>query len=292
MEQIRSYRRRGTPDLPMAVYTNDATIANAHPKPEYHPETEIVRVLSGQVALQLSGVTQVFCAGDIFLIPSNAVHCYRHFSADAEICSLIFFPAAIAMQPDHYFQKAFVQPLLEDRLQMPPLLQPGHPAYEAICTHFDSLQACRIFSQDYQVRRFFGLMGICTTLLPYCTVISGDHPAASPGNEAVMLCMRYIHNQYAKKITLEILSEYCHLHPNYLCALFKSYTGQTIFEYLAHHRIETAKELLKNEELSMGKVAELVGFRSESLFYQKFKEVTDLTPKAYARQYRKKEQDK
>lgn len=288
MEQIRSYRRRGTPDLPMAVYTDDAKIANAHPKPEYHPETEIVRVLSGQVELQLSGVTKSFRKGDIFLIPGNAVHRYRHFSPDAMICSLIFFPAAIAMQPEHYFQKTFVQPLLEERLQMPGLLQPEHPAYEAVCAHFDLLQSCRIFSPDYQVRRFFGLMGVCTALLPYCTVISGDRPPADPGNEAVKLCMRYIHNQYNRKITLEILSEYCHLHPNYLCALFKSYTGQTIFEYLAQHRIETAKELIKSEELSMGKVAELVGFHSESLFYQKFKQITGMTPKAYAKQHREK----
>ena len=59
--------------------------------------------------------------------------------------------------------------------------------------------------------------------------------------------------------------------------------GQTIFEYLARYRIEAAAELLKKEDLPVSRVAEMVGFRSESLFYQKFKEHTGMTPKAYQR---------
>ena len=100
--------------------------------------------------------------------------------------------------------------------------------------------------------------------------------------------MRYIHNQHSKKITLEDLGQYCHMHPNYLCTLFKNYTGQTIFDYLNRYRIESAAQLLKNQELSAGKVGELVGFRSESLFYRTFKKIMGVTPKAYAKKHANK----
>ena len=71
MELKRSYRRRGTPDLPMAVYTGKAIIvANGHPIPEYHPETELVRVIAGNVVIQLDGTARTFREGDIFLIPA------------------------------------------------------------------------------------------------------------------------------------------------------------------------------------------------------------------------------
>ena len=127
-------------------------------------------------------------------------------------------------------------------------------------------------------------MNICFVLMPHCQLISQDRPPATPGNETVRQCMLYIHNHLSHKLTLETLGQHCHVHPNYLCALFKDYTGQTVFEYLARYRIETAAQLLRNEELSAGKVAELVGFRSESLFFRKFKAITGLTPKAYAKQ--------
>ena len=284
MELKRSYRRRGTPDLPMAVYIDNASVAGYHPIPEYHPELEIVRILAGHVVIQLSGVPNTFREGDIFVIPGNTVHCYRYMSKDVKFCSLIFSPDAIAMQPAHFFQKSFVQPLAEGRMQLPSLLQPGHPAYETVCAQFDLLMQYRIFTQNYQFNRFSALMTICFALFPYCTLSCETQSISDPGNEAVRLCMRYIHNQLASKITLETLGEHCHLHPNYLCALFKNYTGQTIFDYLTRYRIETAAQLLKNSELAVGKIGEMVGFRSESLFYRAFKKIMGVTPKAYAKQ--------
>ena len=90
MAQIRSYRRRGSPDLPISVYFVDASAAGFNPIPEYHPETELVRMLKGHVVLQLDGASCTFREGDIFLIPGNAVHYYRYFSEDVKYCSLIF----------------------------------------------------------------------------------------------------------------------------------------------------------------------------------------------------------
>lgn len=284
MEQKRSYRTRGTPDFPMSRYISRYGGNHSQSVAEYHPETELVMVLSGYVVLQLGGERKTFKKGDIFLISSNTIHYYLSYSEDSQLCTIVFFPDAIAMQPDHFFQKAFVQPLAEGRLQIPPLLQPGHPAYEEVSTQFDRLYSCGMFTEDYQIRRFSALMQICTALQPYCTVISGELPPEDPGNKAVMLCMRYIHNQYAKKTSLEVLGKYCHVHPNYLCTLFKNYTGQTIFDYLTRYRVDTAAQLLLTEDLSVGKIAELVGFRSECLFYRKFKEIMGVTPKKYAKQ--------
>jgi AraC-like DNA-binding protein len=287
MKQKRSYRRRGSPDLLISVYFCDSSSIHYNPIPEYHPETEFVRVEKGYLIVQIGDISHIFHAGDIFVIPGNAVHHYSYASEDAQYCSLIFSPEAITMQPNHFFQKSFVQPLVEDRLQLPALLQPGHPVYEGVSAQFDILPNAHMFAKDYQARRFSALMNICLLLLPYCTVISESRPPLDPGNETVRKCMRYIHSRYFQKITLETLAKHCHLHPNYLCALFKAYTGQTIFDYLARFRIETAAELLRNEDLPAGKVCALVGFGSESVFYSKFKAIMGVTPKAYAEQQRK-----
>lgn len=284
MEQKRSYRRRGSPDLPISVYFVNAQAAGANPIPEYHPEWELVRITQGHLVLQLGGESKTFRQGDIFLIPGNTVHNYRFFSEDAKYCCLIFSPAAIAMTPDHFFQKTFVTPMQEGRLQLPGLLQPGHPVYDSVIAQFDILPNAHMFTQDYQARRFSALMNICLLLLPYSTVLSENRPPLDPGNSAVRACMRYIHSYYNTRLTLEALAGFCHLHPNYLCALFKNYTGQTLFEYIARFRVETAAQLLKEEPLSIGKVAELVGFHSESHFYQKFKQIMGVSPKTYARQ--------
>ena len=289
MKQIRSYRRRGSPDFPLALYLNDtSSAAGAHPVPEFHPETELVWMLSGHAVVQIGDDIRSFREGDIYVIGGNVTHHYESFSPDARWCSVVFAAESITMHGGHFFQTAFTQPLACGQLQLPPLLQPGHPAYEAVRTQLELLLNTRIYSKDYKMRRFGALIAICTTLAPYCTLQTNDRSVVDPGNETVRQCMCFIHNNYAKKLTLEDLAQACHLHPNYLCALFKEYTGQTVFEYITRFRVESAANLLKNDILPMGKVGELVGFRSESLFYRKFKAIMGVSPKAYAKRHNNK----
>ena len=190
------------------------------------------------------------------------------------------------MHPGHFFQKEFVQPLQEDRLEMPRLLQPGHPCYEAVRQPLMELENCRIYEKNYKQHRLSVLMRICLAIMPYCQVKEEIQPMADPGHEGVKLCMRYIHNHYAEKVSLEAVAEYCHLHPSYLCNAFKQYTGQSVFDYLTKIRIETAEHLLIREDLPMSKVAELSGFHSECFFYKKFKALQGMTPKAYQKAHR------
>ena len=288
MEQVRSYRRRGAPDMPMAVYRNNASAPGYHPKPEYHPETEIVWVNSGHLELQVDGVTYSYREGDIFVIPGNAVHFYQGVSPDVEYMSVVFSPDVLQLQPQHFFQKTFTAPLVEGRLQLPRLLRSEHPAYQVVREQLELIHNTQIYEKDYKLRRFGALVAICVAIAPYCTEVEGDRSIQEMGNEAVRQCMRYIHNHYAMKLTLEQLALVCHLHPNYLCALFKEYTGQTVFQYLTRFRVESATLLLKHQQLPMGKVGEMVGFQSESLFFRKFKEIMGMTPKAYAKKQKQK----
>ena len=281
MEPIRSYRRIGTPDLPVAAYHIKAG-EDMNCMSHYHKETEIVLVTAGRETVQIGSVRTTFQKGDIYTIPSNTIHSRLAFSEDAAILSVVFSPDAIALSPEHFFQREFAAPLTEDRLIMPPVLTPGHPAYEAVRAQIEAMGKYRIYKQNFKIGRFSALMNICMALMPYCRIISEEAPIPDPGNQAVMVCMRYIHNRYFKKITLDILAQKCHLHPNYLCTVFKTYTGQTVFEYLSRYRVEVAAELLKKEDLPVSRIAELTGFRSESLFYQKFRQYTGMSPKAYA----------
>ena len=282
MEPRKVYRRIGTPDLPVATYRIKAG-EDMKCMSHYHKETEIVLVTAGTETVQIGSVRTVFQTGDIYTIPSNTVHSRLAFSPDASILSVMFSPAAIALSPEHFFSQEFVTPLAENRLLLPPVVTPEHPAYENLHNQIKEIAKYRIYKKDFKIGRFSALMNICTTLMPYCQRISNEQPIPDPGNRAVVICMRYIHNRYYKKITLEDLSQKCHLHPNYLCAVFKTYTGQTVFEYLSRYRVEVAAELLRKEDLPVSRIAELTGFHSESLFYQKFRQYTGTTPKAYAK---------
>ena len=90
----------------------------------------------------------------------------------------------------------------------------------------------------------------------------------------------------SEHLTLTDIADYVHLHPNYLCTLFKNYTGQTVFENLTQIRIHHAANLLRLEAIPISQVATECGFESVSFFTQKFKQLIGMTPKKYSRQFR------
>ncbi len=58
--------------------------------------------------------------------------------------------------------------------------------------------------------------------------------------------------------------------------------GKTFFEWVAEHRIEEAKKLLKNQaHLKIEEIAEQVGYSAKSSFNTSFKKLTGLTPSEY-----------
>jgi transcriptional regulator GlxA family with amidase domain len=77
-----------------------------------------------------------------------------------------------------------------------------------------------------------------------------------------------------------------HLHPNYLCNIFKDQTGHTVMEHLAMTRVDAAKFLLRRDALPMARVAELAGFPSERSFFRQFRLFTGMPPKAYQTEHR------
>jgi len=66
-----------------------------------------------------------------------------------------------------------------------------------------------------------------------------------------------------------------------LSQLINQNTGKHFFDYINKHRINDAKELLKNKELTVLEVLYDVGFNSKSSFYTAFKKETNKTPTSY-----------
>lgn len=64
----------------------------------------------------------------------------------------------------------------------------------------------------------------------------------------------------------------------YLSRLFSEISGTTIEKYFIAQKIERAKELLAYGELSLGEIADELGYSSAAYFSSQFKSVTGLTP--------------
>lgn len=67
----------------------------------------------------------------------------------------------------------------------------------------------------------------------------------------------------------------------YLFRIFKAKTGKSIMQYYTELKIKQAKQLLRENELSVGEIAEKLAFSAPDYFIKTFKRITGLTPLAY-----------
>lgn len=97
-----------------------------------------------------------------------------------------------------------------------------------------------------------------------------------------------IKKSYSISITLHYLADKIAISPFHLQRVFKRETGITPSVFLHKTRVNKAKQLLQESDLTMIEIAKLVGFQSPSHFSTVFNRYANMPPKQY-REYKKKE---
>lgn len=93
--------------------------------------------------------------------------------------------------------------------------------------------------------------------------------------------VEYMNNHLDQDLTLPELAAVVHMSPSYFSSSFKQSTGFSPHQYLIRRRIERAKQLLLQNELSIADVAHRLGFAHQSHLSRHFKRLVGVTPKAF-----------
>lgn len=96
---------------------------------------------------------------------------------------------------------------------------------------------------------------------------------------------RYMQEHLAEEMSLTVLSEEFHLHPQYISQLFKNEIGVNFLAYLTNVRMEKAKKLLLSTSLSITEIAEQSGYWDYRVFTKVFKKSEGVTPSQYRRDF-------
>lgn len=98
----------------------------------------------------------------------------------------------------------------------------------------------------------------------------------------------YIHENFQKELTNRELAEIAGYHEFHLNKLFINHTGTTMHNYILNIRINEAKRLIMNSDLSFSQIALQVGFNNYTYFSSYFKKIVGMTPFQYKKASRNK----
>ncbi|WP_229729975.1 AraC family transcriptional regulator [Paenibacillus silvae] len=146
-------------------------------------------------------------------------------------------------------------------------LQFGHPDLYHEYTNMHDILAYRRW-----------LTGSITTFMEETENRNSDRAIST-----IELAKQYIEDNLSEDLSLEAVGSKVFLSPKYLSKLFKEEVGITYTDYVTSRRMEQAKLLIENNNMTIDRVASSVGYGTTAYFIKRFKEMYGCTPGSYVR---------
>lgn len=122
---------------------------------------------------------------------------------------------------------------------------------------------------------------ICSRLIELKS--AEQKPKAKKDAKKLKKALNLIHTNYAGRITLDEIASTVGYSKGNFCKAFKFATGLSFHAYLNSYRITNACYLLSNTDMSIGAIAEAVGFPEFKTFCRVFRATVGETPSEYRR---------
>ncbi len=141
-------------------------------------------------------------------------------------------------------------------------------------------KAYNIFNENKPIKEAI-ISQYITNMLTELIIQQTDTTTLSPYTHIIEDTISFINENIVLSLTLETLAERVSLSSYYFSRIFKKETGFSPYKYVLYARINHAKFLLKNSDMTIKEICFNCGFTSESRFCTSFKQWVNTTPKNY-----------
>ena len=115
-------------------------------------------------------------------------------------------------------------------------------------------------------------------------VASMQSPQDTGLRREVQIVQRYVLQNYANDLSVEMLADLVYLAPDYLNRLFKKATGRNVGQYIRQVRMDNASRLLLETERKVMDICGEVGYPNYSYFCQSFRDYFGKSPERYRKE--------
>lgn len=254
------------PNLPLAA---NRSVGYESVLKHRHAFVELVYVENGEGTQKLdTGQKMTVKKGDVFVIADDTQHSIRPSCEETEfrIINILFEKEEIDVDYDLF----------------KPIQIKNFPAHHSIVKYIrNCLEAYESKSGEYVLRMKGWIYLILSEFFNYDLSEKKKGGKKSYAEDYVRKATKYIHENYAKKLTLESIAAGVGLTGGYLQKLFRMHCKTSVIEYLLRYRMECACKMLVETKLPVQEVSALVGYSDVKNFHYRFKQIFGITPIQY-----------
>lgn len=252
----------------------------------FHPECELVYILSGSGKRIIGDKIENFEAGDMVFLGPNIPHVwYSDPSFYKKDAGLLSTAIVVYFSKDIFSEKFY---LLEEAHALKDLFKKAERglkiegrAFEQVASFLEKMPDSNGMQKIVFLLQLLESISKAHNLEPLAS-ITYKNSYATKDNHKIDKVFHYLNRNFMRDITMPEVAEICHMTPQSFCRFFKARTKITFVDFLNDIRISHARKLLiESEEQTIAEIAYLCGYKNLSNFNKLFKIKTKLTPKEY-----------
>ncbi|MBU5481887.1 AraC family transcriptional regulator [Blautia sp. MSJ-19] len=266
-----------TTEYPYSMHIADF---KAGPIPwHWHEEIEFGYVLNGQIEITLANRTYIVQKNHGYFTNSNVLSRFSKATDTVLAHTHLFHPIFLSGHFKSIFETKYLDPVIHNK-NIDALIFTGKtPNQQKILQKLRQASALQHQENvEFQTRNLFSELWL---LLLEEIKEQPTHTVNFQNQERVQNMLTFIHAHYSEKLTLNDIAAAASVSTRECIRCFRNTIRQTPLEYVMEYRLNMAKRLLDDTEISITEVSYHCGFSSNAYFGKIFREKCGMTPLQY-----------
>ncbi|WP_087064409.1 helix-turn-helix domain-containing protein [Intestinibacillus massiliensis] len=255
----------------------------------WHEEVELGYIEEGASTISTIDAEYVIHQGDGFFINTNVMDMKKNASPGGHTLEInhIFHPVFLSGHFKSLFETKYLNPILNNRQISVHIIRRGQKAANQILNNLYHLRELQAQSDtEFQTRNILSE----TWLLLIREIQENFTPAAAVPNDEqnrIRSMISFVNQHYAEKLTVAEIAASAGISVREAQRSFRHSVGQSPSDYILGFRLNRAKKLLAESELSITEISYQCGFSDSAYFGKLFLRECNMTPSAFRRMHNK-----
>ncbi len=245
---------------------------------QWSPNFLISIILSGRINIHYKNHTREFKTHDIFFFMPFQTYSYLSSDSDTQVLTLSvncdYIKRLCSDMDNLTFQKSHITKDL------------SNSTYIKICTRFSTI----IFNNKKddtcsRLKLMEAITGMIITIFESFGIKAEKNEHIEYSKDRIMKIMQYINEHYNEKISVNDISKYLGIHPQYFSSFFNKHFKSNFNEYLNTFRINHSLEQLIYSKDSILTIALDYGFSNHKTYAAAFRKLYGLSPTEYRKNH-------
>lgn len=266
-----------TTEYPYSMHVADF---KAGPIPwHWHEEVEFGYVLSGEIEITLANRAYHVRKNQGYFTNSNVLSRFSKVTDTVLAHTHLFHPIFLSGHFKSIFETKYLDPVIHNK-NIDALIFTGETSnQQKILQKLRQASALQHEENvEFQTRNLFSELWL---LLLEEIKEQPAHTVNFQNQERVQNMLTFIHAHYSEKLTLNDIAAAASVNTRECIRCFRNTIRQTPLEYVMEYRLNMAKRLLDDTEMSITDLSLQCGFSSNAYFGKIFREKYGITPLQY-----------